>query len=154
MTRPLLVFFLSCLAAPTLLAQAKDMGPAAQYYKQTLPKKGKFQVFTPPKKGGEVQYKANRQTLEKDEYAILEGDVEIKYEDIKFTADKMTYNKRTSDVTAQGHVILDQGTTRLAGDQAIFNLDTKTGTFFHATGSMEPAMYFTGEKLEKLEEDK
>jgi lipopolysaccharide assembly outer membrane protein LptD (OstA) len=154
MTRRLLVFFLSCLAAPTLLAQAKDMGPAAQYYKQTLPKKGKFQLFTPPKKGGEVQYKANRQTLERDEYAILEGDVEIKYEDIKFTADKMTYNKRTSDVTAQGHVILDQGTTRLAGDQAIFNLDTKTGTFFHATGSMEPAMYFTGEKLEKLDDDK
>ena len=154
MTRRLLVFFLSCLAAPTLLAQAKDMGPAAQYYKQTLPKKGKFQLFTPPKKGGEVQYKANRQTLDKDEYAILEGDVEIKYEDIKFTADKMTYNKRTSDVTAQGHVILDQGTTRLAGSQAIFNLDSKTGTFFNATGSMEPAMYFTGEKLEKLDEDK
>src|SRR6266566_4495786 len=105
MTRRLLVFFLSCLAAPTLLAQAKDMGPAAQYYKQALPKKGKFQLFTPPKKGGEVQYKANRQTLEKDE-------------------------------------------------QAIFNLDTKTGTFFHASGSMEPAIYFTGEKLEKLDEEK
>ena len=153
MTRRLLVFFLSCLAAPTLLAQAKDMGPAAQYYKQTLPKKGKFQLFTPPKKGGEVQYTASRQTLEKDEYAILEGNVEIKYEDIKFTADKMTYNKRTGDVTAQGHVILDQGTTRLAGNQAIFNLDTKTGTFFNATGSMEPAMYFTGEKLEKVSDD-
>ena len=154
MTRRFLVFFLSCLAAPTLLAQAKDMGPAAQYYKQSLPKKGKFQLFTPPKKGGEVQYKANHQTLEKDEYAILEGDVEIKYEDIKFVADKMTYNKRTNDVTAQGHVILDQGTTRLAGNQAIFNLDTKTGTFFNATGSMEPAMYFTGEKLEKLDDAK
>src|SRR2546428_107362 len=30
---------------------------------------------------------------------------------------------------------------------------TKTGTFFNATGSMEPAMYFTGEKLEKISDD-
>jgi len=129
------------------------MGQAAQYYKQTLPKKGKFKFFTPPRKGGEVHYEAKSQTLEREEYAILEGDVKVTYEDLKFTADKLTYNKRTGDVTAQGHVILDQGTTRLAGDQAVFNLDTKTGTFFHATGSMEPAMYFTGEKLEKISDE-
>jgi hypothetical protein len=130
------------------------MGPAAQYYKATPPKKGKFKFFTPPKKGGEVHYEAKRQTLEKEDFAILEGDVVITYEDIKFTADKMTYNKRTGDVTAQGHVILDQGTTRLAGSEAIFNLETKTGTFFNATGSMEPAMYFTGEKLERVDDDR
>src|SRR5262249_37626998 len=98
-------------------------------------------------------YKANQQTLEKDEYAILEGNVEMKYEDITFKADKITYNFKTKDAVAQGHVILDQGTTRLAGNQAVFNLDSKTGTFFNATGSMEPAMYFQGEKLEKVDDD-
>ncbi|HKB79753.1 MAG TPA: LPS assembly protein LptD, partial [Thermoanaerobaculia bacterium] len=53
----------------------------------------------------------------------------------------------------QGHVIVDQGPTRLAGDEVMYNLDSKTGTFFHAVGSMEPTMYFTGEKLEKLSDD-
>ncbi|HEY6842548.1 MAG TPA: LPS assembly protein LptD, partial [Thermoanaerobaculia bacterium] len=67
---------------------------------------------------------------------------------------KFTYNFKTKDVTGQGHVILDQGTTRLAGSQMVFNLASKTGTFFNATGSMEPAMYFTGEKLEKVSDDK
>jgi lipopolysaccharide assembly outer membrane protein LptD (OstA) len=154
MTRPLLVFLLCSLAAPSLLlAQGKDMGPAAQYYKQSSPKKGKFKFFTPPKKGGDVHLEAKQQTMEKEEYAILEGDVKLTYEDIKFTSDKMTYNFKTKDVVAQGHVILDQGSTRLAGDQAVFNLDTQTGTFFHVSGSMEPAMYFTGEKMEKLSED-
>ncbi|PYQ47259.1 MAG: hypothetical protein DMF59_19350, partial [Acidobacteria bacterium] len=151
--RRFLVLLVCGLAPTLLLAQAKDMGQAAQYYKQTLPKKGKFKFFSPPKRGGEVHYEAKSQTLESEEYAILEGHVNVTYEDLKFTADKLTYNKRTGDVTAQGHVILDQGTTRLAGDEAIFNLETKTGTFFHATGSMEPAMYFTGEKLEKISDD-
>jgi len=153
MTRRLLVLFVCGLAPTLLFAQAKNMGQATQYYKETLPKKGKFKFFTPPKKGGEVQYEASHVTVEKEEYVILEGSVKFTYEDIKLTADKLTYNKRTSDVTAQGHVILDQGTTRLAGDEMVFNLDTKTGTFFHAVGSMEPAMYFTGEKLEKISDE-
>ena len=153
MTRPFLVFLFCSLAASVLLAQGKDMGPAAQYYKQTLPKKSKFKFFTPPKKGGEAQWQADHQTFEKEEYVILEGHVVFTYEDMKFSNDKMTYNFKTKDVVAQGHVILDQGSTRLAGNQAVFNLDTQTGTFFNAVGSMEPAMYFKGEKLEKLNED-
>ena len=153
MTRPTLVFLLCLLAAANLLAQAKNMGPATQYYKQTPTKKNKFKVFTPPKKGGEVQIEAQKQTGQAEEYTILEGNVKITYEDIHFVADKMTYNLKTKDVVAEGHVILDQATTRLAGDQAYFNLDSKTGTFIHASGSIEPAMYFTGEKMEKLDDE-
>ena len=137
MTRRFLVFLLCSLAPATLLAQVKDMGQAAQYYRQSLPKQSKFKFFTPPKKGGELKFEAKHQTMEKDEFGILEGDVKLYYEDIKFTADKLTYNFKTKDVVAEGHVILDQGSTRLAGNQAVFNLDTKTGTFFNATGSME-----------------
>jgi len=150
MTRRFLAFLLSCLAAATLLAQGKDMGQAAQYYKASPPKKGRFSFIRAPKRGAEAHWEADRQTIEKDEYVILEGHVHFTYEDIKFACDKMTYNLKTKDVVAEGHVILDQGSTRLAGDQAVFNTDTKTGTFFHATGSMEPAMYFTGDKIEKL----
>jgi len=132
------------------------MGPAGQYYKTGPPKKGRFSVIRAPKKGGEIKWSlppGNKVEFVKEDYAVLQPDVTIEYEDIKMKADKATINFRTKDVTAEGHVILDQSTTRLAGSQMVFNLDSKTGTFFNATGSMEPAMYFTGEKLEKISED-
>jgi hypothetical protein len=142
MTRPLLVFIFSCLAATELFAQARSK-PGSR-----------FKFITPaPAKGGEVHFEAKGPVeYVRDEYVILPADVKITYQDIKITADKATLNFRTKDIVAQGHVIIDQGPTRLSGDQVMFNLDSKTGTFFHATGSMEPAMYFTGEKLEKVSE--
>jgi LPS-assembly protein len=146
--------FIAMLAASSLLAQAgKDIGPAGQYYKQNR----RFKFVAPPKKeGGEIRWTlppGGHQEIEKDEYAILYPDVHLEYQDVKMHADKITYNFKTKDVVAQGHVVLDQGPTRITGDQAIFNLDSKTGTFFNATGAMEPSMYFTGEKLEKIGDD-
>src|SRR5581483_8449806 len=141
-----LAFLLTFLAATSVFAQVTNLGPAGQYYKSGPPKKGRFSFIRPPQKGGEIELlHAKSQSIEKDEYAVFEGDVKFKYEDITLSGDKFTYNFKTKDVTGEGHVILDQGSTRLAGSQMVFNLNTKTGTFFNATGSMEPAMYFTGE---------
>jgi lipopolysaccharide assembly outer membrane protein LptD (OstA) len=153
MTRRLLASLIFALNAAPLLAQ-KDMGQAQQYYRQTRPNTKRFKVLQQtPKKGGEIKWQAGSQQIVKDEYAILEGNVTLEYQDIKVTTDKATYNFKTKDVVAQGHVIIDQGPTRLSGDQAIFNLDSKTGTFFNATGNLQGAIYFTGEKLEKVTED-
>jgi LPS-assembly protein len=91
--------------------------------------------------------------MQKDEYSILQGDVAIEYQDIKLRADKITYNFKTRDVVAEGHVIIDQGPTRVTATQAIYNLDSKTGTFFNATGTMDPSMYFSGDRIEKVDED-
>lgn len=129
------------------------MGQAGQYYQQ----KPKFHLVPGQKRapGGDIKYSlppGNKAEVVQGEYAILQPDVTIEYQDVKVHADKATVNLRTKDVTAEGHVIIDQGPNRLSGSQAIYNLDTKTGTFFNATGSMDPAMYFTGEKLEKLSE--
>lgn len=157
MTRRVLALLLTTLTAATLLAQGKDMGQAAQYYKAGPPKQSKFSFIKPPAQGGgEIKWsipQGGHVEYVKDEYAILQPDVTIEYQDIKMHADKATINFKTKDVTAQGHVVITQGPTQLSGDQAIFNLDTKTGTFFHARGSMEPAMYFTGDKLEKISEE-
>jgi len=140
------------LSATALLAQGKDMGPAAQYYK-TNPKFS----FThqPAKKDGQVKWtiaKGGTQTFVKDEYVILEGGVKLDYQDIKMSADKITHNFKTKDTVAEGHVIIDQGPTRLSADRAVYNLDSATGTFFHATGSFEPSIYLTAEKMEKIGE--
>ena len=82
-----------------------------------------------------------------------QGGVTIEYQDIKLVADKVTYNYRTKDVVAEGNVIIDQGPTRITATQAIYNLNSKTGTFFNATGTMDPAMYFSGDRIEKVDED-
>lgn len=119
--------------------------------------KPNFKFMPGPKEGGgEVKVTVapgGTTDLQKDEYSILQGDVTIEYQDIKLRADKVTYNFKTRDVVAEGHVIIDQGPTRVSANQAIYNLNSKTGTFFNATGTMEPAMYFSGDRIEKLDED-
>lgn len=142
--------------APSLLfAQAKDMGPAGQYYNQP---KAKFHMTPGVKKqGGEVKLRSaagGKYEVVRDEYALLEKDVVAEYQDVTIHADKLTYNFKTKDAVAEGHVILDQGPTRLTGDHIVFNLDSKTGTFFNATGALQPDMYFAGEKIERLAEDR
>jgi lipopolysaccharide assembly outer membrane protein LptD (OstA) len=122
----------------------------------TLAQRPKFKFVPGPKPGGgDVKIAVGPQgTIEaqKDEYSILQGDVVIEYQDIKLQADKVTYNLKTRDVVADGHVIIDQGPTRLTASQAVYNLDTKTGTFFNATATMEPAMSFSGERIEKIDD--
>jgi LPS-assembly protein len=143
--------------APSLLfAQAKNMGQAGQYYNQPKPK---FKITPGVKKtgSGEVQMSAapgGRQEFVRDEYAILEKEVVIKYQDVTIHADKVTANLKTKDVVAEGHVIIDQGPTRITGDHVVYNLDSKTGTFFNATGALQPDMYFVGDKIERLSEDR
>jgi LPS-assembly protein len=148
---------LAVLLTPTLLGQGKNMGQAGQYYQQ----KPKFKLVPTQKRaqGGDIKWSAgkpnqpNKIEYIQGEYAILEPDVVIEYQDVKVHADKATVNLRTKDVTAEGHVIIDQGPTRLSGNRVVYNLDSKTGTFFDATGSMDPSIYFQGEKIEKLSED-
>src|SRR5882724_10756108 len=145
--RRLLATALLLAIPPMLFAQAgKDMGPAGQFYKKP---QTKFKVTPGVKKqGGDVKYRANTSTGVSSEYAILDGDVVLEYQDITIHADKLTYNFKTQDAVGEGHIILDQGPTRLTGDHMVFNLDSKTGTFFNATGALQPDMFFIGEKLE------
>jgi len=129
---------------------------ASSAFPQTQPPK-RFK-FTPAnvEKGGEVKWTiapGGRVEMEKDEYAIFEGGVTVEYQDIKIVSDKLTLNQRTKDVVAVGHVIIDQGATRVSADHAVYNLDSKTGTFFNSTASMEPSLSFSGERVEKLDED-
>jgi len=151
----LLAVTLLLLSTSAAFAQ-KDMGPAAQYYGQQGHTKFKFSPG-PKKTGGDITWETaegGRQEIEKDEYAILEKGVVVKYQDMTVRADKATVNLKTKDVVAQGHVIIDQGPSRLTADNVVFNLDSKLGTLFHATGTMEPSLYFTGDKLEKVDVDR
>src|SRR5438477_12328191 len=108
----LTAILLTTLASLSLLAQGKNMGPASKYYKKQKPKK-RFSLIQPKEKGkSEIKYSlppGGHQQFEKDEYAILEPDVTVEYQDVKMHADKITINFKTKDVVGQGHVIIDQG---------------------------------------------
>lgn len=120
-------------------------------------KAGRFTVVPGPKPGGgEVKFtiaEGGPLLVENQEFVVVEGGVTIEYQDIKLQAYKLTFNQRTKDVTAEGNVIIDQGPTRISANRAVYNLNTKTGTFFVANGTMDPQMYFSGDLIEKVDED-
>lgn len=152
MTRRFLAALLLFIAANTTSAQTNVLQNPPTMQTGVAPKK--FQFIPPTRKPGEeAKIEADKSTMERDEYAILEGHVHITYQDIKLDSDKATYNFKTKDAVAEGHVVLDQGPTRLVADHAVFNIQSKTGTLFKANGSLQADMYFTGDKLEKLDDD-
>jgi LPS-assembly protein len=81
-----------------------------------------------------------------------EGDVQIVYQDIDIRCDTADWNRATGEVIARGNVILDRGPSRFTADEARFNIQTKTGTFFNATAFIDPMYTFTGREIEKLDE--
>jgi LPS-assembly protein len=81
-----------------------------------------------------------------------EGDVQILYQDINIRCDEADWNRTTGEVVARGNVILDRGPSRFTADEARFNIQTKTGTFFNATAFIDPMYTFTGREIEKLDE--
>ena len=89
----------------------------------------------------------------REDYAVLSGDVQLKYQDLDLKADEVEIDLTTKDVIAIGNVILDQGPRRLSGDSLTFNLETKTGTISNATGQVAPDYYFRGEEVEKTGAD-
>jgi LPS-assembly protein len=81
-----------------------------------------------------------------------EGEVQIVYQDIDIRCDEADWNRTTGEVVARGNVILDRGPSRFTADEARFNIQTKTGTFFNATAFIDPMYTFTGREIEKLDE--
>lgn len=104
-------------------------------------------------KGGPAKTRFDRIEMVKDQYMILEGNAAIEYQDVEIAADRITYNLKTSDVEAQGNVIVDRGPNRMSADRVIMNLESKTGTFFNARASLEPSIHFSGDILEKVDDD-
>ncbi|MBW3671762.1 MAG: LPS assembly protein LptD [Acidobacteria bacterium] len=136
-------------AALPLCAQMIEQGPSSRYY-ETDPD---FSFDLPRiEEGGEVHIEAAQQTVLGRDSVILEGNVTLRYQDVTLRADLVTYNHLTKDATAEGNVILDQGSRRMAARRAFYNFASNSGTLFEATASLDPSVYITGEKIEKLDE--
>lgn len=109
--------------------------------------------FPPEKGGGEATGSAGALDYQREDFALLTGGVKLHYQDIKLAADVLSIDLSTKELTAAGHVVIDQGPSRLSGTAATFNLDTKTGSIRDAAGASQPGIFFTGQRIDKVGED-
>jgi len=108
-----------------LLAVAAAAGPASA------------QVRLPAGRGI-VELEAKEQRKEGDLF-IADGDVDIRYQNLRLRADHVEYNALTSMVVARGHVQFDYNTQHLEADEARYNLRTGLGSFEHVRGEVRIA---------------
>jgi LPS-assembly protein len=113
----LAVLFLFCPAKHALVAQATN--PFSRL-SQT---------------GGEVTLEADHQGGERGKMYYADGNVDIRYQNLRLRADHVQWNQQTDVVTARGHVQLDYMTQHVEADEAVYNLRTGQGTFRHVRAS-------------------
>lgn len=90
-----------------------------------------------PPQGVPVEFEAERQTLVGD-IATLSGEVAIHYRDYVVRADKVTYNRKTTEVEADGHVLVSGGPDDVSinADHGEMILNMHTARFVHVNGSI------------------
>ncbi len=133
---------------------AQDPFGSADPFEGQFKVRPNFQVkFRPPTKGGEVRlYTKKPVHYEKDVSWDGSDEVVIEYQDVKIRADAAHYDFPTKTATLEGHVIIDQGPTRLSGNRGTFQLEEKTGRMEDATADLSPAYHVVAQSIEKIGE--
>lgn len=83
------------------------------------------------------------------EFLLADGRVEIRYQDVVLTADLARFDVASELLTAEGHVILDEGPQRISGDTLEYNLADRTGRLSNAKAHLQPDYFFEGAELAK-----
>lgn len=137
-----------------LAALGQDPYSQTDPFESRFKQRPNFQIkFHVPEKGGEVRlYTKNPVHFEKDRYWEGSEDVVIEYQDVKITADAARYDFPTKTAVLTGHVVIDQGPTRLSGTRGTFHLDTKTGVVEDAVADLPPAYHIVADTIEKIGE--
>ncbi|MDX1740143.1 MAG: putative LPS assembly protein LptD, partial [Rhodothermales bacterium] len=132
----------------------EDVAEEIEEEKPSPQPKTSFTIPIPAEEGGGVAVgKAGQIEYLREDLVVATGGANIKYQDMKFQADRITVDLKTNVLVADGNVILDEGPRRLAGTSMVFDLDTKTGTVKEADAFLERDIYFKGEEVEKTGED-
>ncbi len=149
-------FALFSLSVPLLLVSAASAQQSGQPdpYGSRFRTTTNFQIkFRPPEKGGEVRlYTKKPVQYERDVFWEGSEEVRIEYQDLKITADRARYDFVTKIATLEGHVVIDQGPTRLSGERAVFNLEEKTGTIETAAATLPPTYHILADSIDKIGE--
>jgi len=115
--------------------------------------------------GGEVTLEADRQGGQIGKYYAADGNVDLRYQNLRLRADHLEWNQETDVVTARGHVQLDYLTQHVEAADARYELRTGHGSFHHvhATFALQRRptptllispnpLYFEAEEAERLNE--
>lgn len=142
------------LVFSTLPALAQDPYSQGDPFESRFKAKPNFQIkFRAPEKGGEVRLSTRKPVrFEKDKFWEGSEEVVIEYQDIKITADEAHYDFPTKTAVLIGHVVIDQGPTRLSGSRGTFHLGTKTGVLEEATADLPPTYHIVAQSIEKIGE--
>lgn len=87
---------------------------------------------------GIVRLEATQQKKEGDRY-IADGDVDVRYLDMRLRADHIEYDSKTYDVLARGHVIFDYNTQHIEAPEGHYNIRTDQGAFLNVRGTIKVA---------------
>ncbi len=133
-------------------ALAQDTLNQGDPFEARFKQRTNFEIkFKTPEPGGEVRlYTKNPVKFEKDQFWEGSEEVVIEYQDVKITADAARYEFPTKTATLTGHVVIDQGPTRLSGSRGTFRLDTKTGILEEATADLPPTFHIVADSIEKI----
>jgi LPS-assembly protein len=145
---PLAAAIALTLPVPLLAQQSSDP------FESRFRERPNFQIrFRVPEKGGEVRL-TTKKPVQYVQDVSWDGseEVTIEYQDVKITADVGHYDFPTKTATLTGHVVIDQGPTRLSGSRAVFHLDTKTGTIEDSTADLAPAYHIVARAIDKIGE--
>jgi LPS-assembly protein len=114
---------------------------------------GNIQQVPKPGFSKDLRITSQTQNETRPNYFVMEGYVDMSYQDFRLQADHAEYNTATKDLIATGNVVLDQTASRIICSKLELNLDTKMGTAYDVFGYVAPQIFFWGNKLEKLGED-
>jgi len=80
------------------------------------------------------------------------GDVEIVFDGKKVTGDESALDNDTGDGFIKGDVHFTDRKSDIRADRADFNTKTGTGTLYNAIGNSEMKYFFTGERIQRIDE--
>jgi LPS-assembly protein len=122
-------------------------------------------VRLPSRKGTLVELEADRQEQRGDLF-IADGNVDIRYGDLRLRADHVEYNTKTGEEFARGHLQFDYLNQHLEAEEGHYNVQTGRGTFRKVHGALkierrpnpavlvtENPLSFVAEEVERLSDD-
>ena len=103
--------------------------------------------------GEKVTLLAESQEQMEDGHVLLEGYVDLRFDDVHLTADRAEFWSDEMRVVAEGNVVYEQGDQKIIATRLDADLRTKTGRFHNAHGVAGSDLYFYGEIIEKESDD-
>ncbi|HLV95819.1 MAG TPA: LPS assembly protein LptD [Candidatus Acidoferrales bacterium] len=85
--------------------------------------------------GGEVTLEADRQGGQLGKIYYADGNVDLRYQNVRLRADHMEWDQQTGVVTATGHVQLDYLTQHVEANDARYDLRSGRATFHHVSAT-------------------